>query len=206
MTGHPLHLIRAAVRPALGAAAIVLVSSACGSPTAGSAGTAPAPATVTSPRTPVATLPTSPDSPRAPTATPTSWNADPTGDEPDLTGRPRSFPAPDYHYDLTIDRFGPLGGVPLLVTVRDGAATRVQFRTPNPGGEKPWAAGDDIPTLDYGAVTLQDVIDAAYREDQNPPQVRWPAGQGYPDYVSVDPWPNAIDDEYTYRVGTVVID
>ncbi len=126
---------------------------------------------------------------------------------PTSSGRSESFPAPSYHYRLTISRFGPLGGTPLLVTVRDRVVTRVQYAAPSPkGSTERWARGDDIPTMEFGAVTLDEVIADTRRSDQNPPVVDWPAGQAYPSSVSVDPWADAIDDEYTYAVSHVVID
>lgn len=120
-----------------------------------------------------------------------------------------AFPHLNYHYDLTIGVFGPMGGVPLRVTVRDGAVAGVEYAKDSPADwHESWKAGDPVSARDlpFVSVTLNDIIAASHREDTNPPVVSWPSGQDYPTSVAVDPEENAIDDEYTYLVSNVVID
>ncbi len=158
----------------------------CGAQVAGAPGGG-ATSTTTPPTTSTSTTGTSTTDTPAPPATPK---------------RPTHFPHPDYHYQLTISSFGPLAGEPLTVTVRAGKVVSVVFAQDGRSGRK----GEPIPNLSYADLTLDDIIAATRRPSDNPPQVDWPAGQAYPNRVSVDPIANAIDDEYSYAVASVVID
>ena len=54
-------------------------------------------------------------------------------------------------------------------------------------------------------LTINDVIDEANNTEAASVQVEWPAGQDYPDSVSVDQDEKMVDEERGYQVSNVVV-
>jgi hypothetical protein len=129
--------------------------------------------------------------------------------EPTPSGTPDPHPtaAPwpayavdDYTYTLRTTCFCVDGGVPVVVTVRDGKATDAVYAHKGRGH----AAGDLAG--DWMRVTINDVIGAANTKDVYQVRVDWPKGQDHPTSVWVDPDANAVDEEIGYSIHNLTPD
>jgi hypothetical protein len=117
------------------------------------------------------------------------------------TAAPGDYPhlaAEDYRYVLEMACFCPLT-VPIAVTVEDGEVTSAVTTRDGPR----LAKGEEVP--EAGRLTINDVIDAANDTGADEVAVDWPAGQEWPDQVTVDPVEGARDDEVTYRITDVQV-
>jgi hypothetical protein len=111
-----------------------------------------------------------------------------------------AFDVDDYTYTLRTACFCADGGVPVIVTVRDGEAVGAVYAVyAHRGGGH--AAGDDAG--DWMRVSINDVIDAANDKHASQVRVRWPQGQGYPTSVWVDRDADMADDEIGYTIRGV---
>jgi hypothetical protein len=125
-----------------------------------------------------------------------------TGGTPEPSSHPTGPPWPaydvdDYTYTLRTACFCADGGVPVIVTVRDGVATDAVYAHRGRGH----AAGE--PAGDWMRVTINDIIDAANTRGAHLVRVRWPQGQSYPTSVYVDRDANTADEEIGYTVRDV---
>jgi hypothetical protein len=125
-----------------------------------------------------------------------------TGGTPEPSSHPTGPPWPaydvdDYTYTLRTACFCADGGVPVIVTVRDGVATDAVYAHRGRGH----AAGE--PAGDWMRVTINDIIDAANTRGVHLVRVRWPQGQSYPTSVYVDRDANTADEEIGYTVRDV---
>lgn len=131
------------------------------------------------------------------TPEPTHLNAQ----EPHPTAAPwPAYDVDDYTYTLRATCFCADRGVPVIVTVRDGAATNAVYAHKGRGH----TAGD--PAGDWMRVTINDVIDAANIKDAYQVRVDWPEAQDYPASVWVDRDANAADEEIGYSIRNVIPD
>jgi hypothetical protein len=108
-----------------------------------------------------------------------------------------AYEVDDYTYTLRTACFCADGGVPVIVTVRDGEAVGAVYAQRGRGH----AAGDDAG--DWMRVSINDVIDAANNKNAYQVRVRWPQGQDYPTSVWVDRDANMADDEIGYSIRDV---
>ncbi|MEQ6902717.1 DUF6174 domain-containing protein [Nocardioides sp. YIM 152588] len=135
------------------------------------------------------------------TATDTSGSATPasTGTTTGTTGVPTTdgpFTAQDYTYRLEVICFCPIAG-PVEVTVRDGeVANAVVLRGPEKGQQAP----------EFYRLTIADIVAESENEANDEVKVVQPAGQAWPNRVSIDRDRRATDDEITYLVRDVRID
>ena len=88
-----------------------------------------------------------------------------------------AYEVDDYTYTLRTACFCADGGVPVVVTVRDGVATDAVYAHTGRGH----AAGE--PAGDWMRVTINDIIDAANTKGAHLVRVRWPQDQSYPTSV-----------------------
>ncbi len=128
--------------------------------------------------------------------------------EPAPRGTPESHPTAtpwpgfdvdDYTYTLRTACFCADGGVPVIVSVRDGEAVGAVYAQRGRGH----AAGDDAG--DWMRVSINDVIDSANNEHASEVRVRWPQGQDYPTSVWIDRDANMADDEIGYSIRDVTL-
>jgi Family of unknown function (DUF6174) len=123
-------------------------------------------------------------------------------DETSGPAHPTATPWPaydvdDYTYTLRTMCFCPDGGVPIVVTVRDGQAVDAVYARRGRGH----AAGD--PASEWMRVSINDVINAANTKGAARVRVAWPIGQDYPTSVYIDRDTNAVDDEIAYAIRHV---
>jgi hypothetical protein len=118
---------------------------------------------------------------------------------PQPTGPPwPAYPVDDYDYQLRVACFCPSAGIPVTVSVRDGAVADVAYarslRGHTAGGpvSDPWLR-----------LTINDIIDEANDRRYATVDVRWKNGHEYPSSVSIDRIKNAVDDEIGYHLDHV---
>lgn len=143
----------------------------------------------------VATDPTTSPTPTQ-TSTPTP-TPEPTADP--TVGTYPDFAPEDYSYTLVVSCFCPDAGIPVRVTVVDGAAVEAVYAQRGRGVKK----GDPAP--DYRRVTIDEVIEAANDTEAETVDVTWPDGQDYPTSVFVDQDKLMADEEVGYSVSDVVV-
>jgi hypothetical protein len=131
------------------------------------------------------------------TATESPASTSPTPTARPTVGTYPAFEPADYTYTLAVTCFCADGGVPIRVTVENGAVTDAVYAKSRNGVK----AGD--PVEPYRRLTINDVIDAANDTEADRVDVVWPAGQDYPTSVYVDPQKNAMDEEVGYEISDV---
>ena len=111
-----------------------------------------------------------------------------------------SFEPTDYAFTLRVTCFCPDAGVPVRVTVEDGAVVSAVYAKRTDGFDKGAAAPD------YRALTIDDIIDElnAATEAESV-RVEWPEGQDYPSEVSIDQSSRIADEEIGYRISDVLV-
>ncbi|HET6940226.1 MAG TPA: DUF6174 domain-containing protein [Nocardioides sp.] len=167
------------MRPfALSAAALLLplALTACGSDD-GHVASDPAPTSATSTPTPT------------PTASPT------VGSYPE-------FAPTDYSYTLGVGCFCVGAGAPITVTVADGQVVKAVYAQDDTG-RGGTSAGD--PAEQRYWMTINDVIAQANDTTADQVTVDWPAGQEWPNQVSVDQHRDMADDEIYYTISDVQV-
>jgi Family of unknown function (DUF6174) len=167
------------MRPfALSAAALLLplALTACGSDD-GNVASDPAPTSATSTPTPT------------PTASPT------VGSYPE-------FAPTDYSYTLGVGCFCVGAGAPITVTVADGQVVKAVYAQDDTG-RGGTSAGD--PAEQRYWMTINDVIAQANDTTEDRVTVDWPAGQEWPNQVSVDQHRDMADDEIYYTISDVQV-
>jgi hypothetical protein len=140
----------------------------------------------------------------APDPAPTSATSTPT---PTPTASPTvgSYPefAPtDYTYTLGVSCFCMGAGAPITVTVADGQVVKAVYAQDDTGRGGAHA-GD--PAEQRYWMTINDVIAQANNTQADQVTVDWPAGQEYPNQVSVDQHRDMADDEIYYTISDVQV-
>jgi len=165
---------------AVSAAALLLplALTACGSDDNGhDVASDPAPTSATSTSTP------------APTASPT------VGSYPE-------FAPTDYTYTLSVGCFCMGSGTPITVTVADGQVVKAAY-SQDDTGRGGTSAGE--PADQRYWMTINDVIAQANDTKADHVIVDWPAGQDYPNQVTVDQHKDMADDEIYYTIADVQV-
>ena len=111
-----------------------------------------------------------------------------------------AYPVSDYSYTLRRSCFCADGGVPVVVTVRDGAVVEAVYARRGLGH----AAG--APAARWNRMTINDVVHEAKEaraQGAHVVRVRWPSGQDHPTSVWIDHDANAVDDEIGYAISNV---
>ena len=168
---------------ALTVAALVLPLSlaACGSSDDGDdVATDPAPTTATSTPSPT----------DSPTASPT-------------VGTYPEFEPTDYTFELTVSCFCVGAGAPIEVTVADAEVVGAVYGLGSEGGRGGITEGDPADKMFW--LTINDVIEKANDTEAARVTVDWPAGQDYPNSVSVDGDKSLADDETGYTIANVEV-
>ena len=112
--------------------------------------------------------------------------------------KPGDFPEygeQNYTYVYSIGCFCAYVGK-VRVVVEDGEVTEAELldKTRFPGGAAP----------EWARLTINDLI-AEANEAGGKVDFKWPEGQGYPDSLSIDRIPQAVDDEVGYRILKVEV-
>lgn len=108
------------------------------------------------------------------------------------------FEPDDYEYTLAVACFCPGAGVPVRVTVQDGAVTDAVYARTKVGAEK----GEPAP--EHLTLTINDIIEEINASTEaESVDVQWPEGQDYPSEVFIDKSSRIIDEEIGYTVSDV---
>lgn len=127
----------------------------------------------------------------SPTASPT---ASPT------VGSYPEFEPGSYQYTLRVTCFCPDAGVPLRVTVADGAVTDAVVASNGAG----LTEGDPAP--EHRRLSINDIIgELNAATDAASVRVEWPEGQDYPSAVSIDQSTRIADEEVGYTISDVTV-
>lgn len=134
--------------------------------------------------------PASPEGPSTPVGTSSpggsgssqAWTTGPDGE--------RVFTATDYAYRLEVLCFCPITG-PVEVEVADGEVVAASVAR----------TGEEAP--EFTRLSIATILDRAAELPADDEEVTWPSSSDWPTQVGLDPHPNAIDDEVTYRIGRV---
>lgn len=111
-----------------------------------------------------------------------AWTTGPDGE--------RVFTATDYAYRLEVLCFCPITG-PVEVEVADGEVVAASVAR----------TGEEAP--EFTRLSIGTILDRAAELPAGDEEVTWPSSSDWPTQVGLDPQPNAIDDELTYRISRV---
>ena len=138
------------------------------------------------------------DDPAPSTAASGSPSQEPTA-EPTVGTYP-PFEPEDYTFRLSVTCFCAGAGVPIKVTVEDGAVVNAVYLADDTG-RSAVKKGETADKLYW--LTINDIIEAANDTGAARVDVVWPPGQDYPTSVYVDADERAADEEVGYTVSKV---
>jgi hypothetical protein len=121
--------------------------------------------------------------------------------EPTVGTYPQFGPT-DYTYHLAVSCFCASAGVPVLVTVEDGAVVGATYLADDHGRS---GVTKGEPADKRFWLTINDIIEAANDTSAARVDVEWPPGQDYPSSVYVDKDENMADEEVGYTVSAVEV-
>ncbi len=148
-----------------------------------------------------------------------SDDGDDTATDPGPTSTTSSTPSPtveptvgtypdfeptDYTFELTVSCFCMGAGVPVVVTVADSEVVGAVYGMGSSGGRDGEIQQGDPAEKNFW-LTINDVIDRANDTEAARVDVDWPAGQDYPNSVSVDGDKGIADDETSYTIANVQV-
>jgi hypothetical protein len=136
-----------------------------------------------------------PTSATSSTSTPTPTAAPTAGSYPE-------FAPTDYTYPLGVGCFCMDSGSPMTVTVADGQVVKAVYGQ-DATGRGSAQAGEAVDHRYWK--TINDVIAETNNPKADHVTVDWPAGQDYPNQVSVDPNRETTDDEIFYTISDVQV-
>jgi Family of unknown function (DUF6174) len=133
---------------------------------------------------------------------PTSATSTPSPTAAPTVGTYPEFEPTDYTFELTVSCFCMGAGVPIEVSVANAEVVGAVYGMDDTGrgGTK---AGDPADKSFW--LTINDVIAKANDTHAAQVQVDWPAGQDYPNSVSVDSDKQMADDEVSYTIAKVEV-
>jgi hypothetical protein len=139
--------------------------------------------------------------PTSATSTPTPTPTESPTSSPTVGSYPEFAPT-DYTYTLSVGCFCMGSGTPITVTVADGQVVKATY-TQDDTGRGGTSAGE--PAEQRYWMTINDVIAKANDTKADHVTVDWPAGQDYPNQVSVDQHKDMADDEIYYTIADVQV-
>ena len=134
---------------------------------------------------------------------PTEATSEPQTEEPSAEPTVGSYPdfePEDYTFDLVVSCFCLGAGVPVEVTVEDGAVADAVYLADD-SGRSGVSKGETADKRFW--LTINDIIEAANDTAADHVDVSWPPGQDYPTSVYVDEDTNMADEELGYSISDV---